>query len=50
MIIDVLWKVSSSLDDQTGWARSSSTALCPGEAAKAEQFLWREDKLDVLCQ
>ena len=44
------WEVSSSLEsDGSGWSSSSSSALCPGEAARQSNFVWLEEKLEIFC-
>ena len=42
-------KVSSSLETDSDWAVSDSTALCPGEAARVSSFSWRQERLDIVC-
>ena len=42
-------QVISSLEESSAWSSSSSTALCPGEAARQSQFQWRGEKLEVVC-
>ena len=43
-------KVSSSLETEgSDWAASSSTALCPGEAARVSSFTWRQERLEIVC-
>ena len=46
---DRQWQVSTSLEESSAWSYSSSTALCPGEAARQSQFQWRGDRLEVVC-
>ena len=42
-------QVSSSLETDSDWAVSDSTALCPGEAARVSSFSWRQERLDIVC-
>ena len=42
-------QVSSSLEAESDWAVSESTALCPGEAARVASFTWRQERLEIVC-
>ena len=48
--LNIFVKVSSSLETEgSDWAASSSTALCPGEAARVSSFTWRQERLEIVC-
>ena len=48
--LNIFVEVSSSLETEgSDWAASSSTALCPGEAARVSSFTWRQERLEIVC-